>query len=84
MTAIVSTDRSNRSAHSVFGNMSCAYCGGSVIAPEWSACVSERQIHSLWWCTKCAYVFETSVYFSADSVAEISEKDMEKRRLISN
>jgi hypothetical protein len=70
MNAAISQNQSSQSALSVFGNMPCAQCGASVIAPEWSECLNKRHIRHVWCCARCDYQFETSVYFRADSVAE--------------
>jgi NAD-dependent SIR2 family protein deacetylase len=76
MTTIASMDYSSCTVHSGFGNMPCAQCGSRLMAPEWSACVSEGQISNLWWCTKCGYVFETSVYFGV--MSETSELELDE------
>ena len=42
MNAAISQYQSSQSALSVFGNMPCAQCGASLIAPEWSQRLNER------------------------------------------
>ena len=40
----------------------CAQCGDSLLAPEWSEHVSHRCVRHLWACEHCGYQFETLVY----------------------
>jgi len=60
MTTIASTLRPD------YG-MTCAQCGETLIAPEWSKYVNERHIVNLWSCTKCAYQFEITAYVPANT-----------------
>ncbi len=46
---------------------SCAQCGDTLIAPEWSEHVDERCIRHLWSCEACGYEFETAVYLPANA-----------------
>jgi len=41
---------------------SCAQCGDTLVAPEWSEHVNERCVRHLWSCEACGYEFETSIY----------------------
>jgi len=37
----------------------CALCGEELIAPARSEYVSAEEVHQLWCCSNCSYVFET-------------------------
>jgi ribosomal protein L37AE/L43A len=51
----------------------CASCGESLIAPEWSEYVSERLVINLWSCPNCGSKFETETCMPADAEsAEVS------------
>ena len=50
---------------SSFG-IKCIQCSDEVIAPEWSECRNERQVHHFWRCCKCDFCFESLVSFPAD------------------
>ena len=39
--------------------MRCVQCGDELLAPEWSECRNERQVHHVWSCWKCDCCFET-------------------------
>jgi hypothetical protein len=73
MTSAELEHQSSQVTQSTFGKMPCAQCGASLIAPEWSECVNERHVRHVWFCTRCDYQFETSVYFVPDSVAKCTE-----------
>ena len=53
----------------------CVKCGEALIAPDWSAFVSERLVVNLWSCTKCGDQFETKACMPADAASKMSEKD---------
>jgi hypothetical protein len=44
----------------------CAECGESLIAPDWSEYLSERLVLNLWSCPKCGCRFETEACMQAD------------------
>ena len=69
----MSTMVSNR--RSTFGTR-CAQCDNELIAPEWSECRNERQVHHLWHCWECDFYFESVVSFPADNK---SIKDIKTR-----
>ena len=50
---------------SSFG-LKCIRCRDELIAPEWSECRNERQVHHFWRCWKCDCRFESLVSFPAD------------------
>jgi len=37
----------------------CALCGKQMIAPARAEYVSAGEVHNLWFCSNCGYVFET-------------------------
>jgi hypothetical protein len=43
----------------------CAQCGADLIAPEWSAYLSNGWVRNVWTCEACGYGFEDSVHYSA-------------------
>ncbi len=47
----------------------CAQCGAEIYLPEWSEFLSERCVRNTWSCEKCAYQFESTVYFPAFGAA---------------
>jgi len=48
----------------------CAKCGDSLIAPDWSEYLSEAQlVLNLWTCTNCGNRFETEACMATDAVA---------------
>jgi ribosomal protein L37AE/L43A len=49
-----------------FGN-SCAQCRADIIAPEWSAHLSDYYVRHIWSCDACGYRFEDTVYLSRKS-----------------
>ena len=51
---------------SSFG-LKCIRCSDELIAPEWSECRNERQVHHFWRCWKCDCCFESLVSFPADN-----------------
>ena len=55
MTTMASARRSS------FG-MRCAHCNDDLIAPEWTEQRNTRQIHHVWYCSKCDFYFETIVH----------------------
>jgi ribosomal protein L37AE/L43A len=48
---------------------SCAQCGATIIAPEWSEYLSERRARHTWSCETCGYQFESTVYFAEPKAA---------------
>ena len=46
---------------SSFG-MRSAHCNDDLIAPEFTEQRNDRQIHHVWYCSKCDFYFETIVY----------------------
>ena len=56
----------------------CIQCGKSLIAPEWSEYVSERQVLNLWSCTKCGLQFESSADLPAAAKLEIDREVLEE------
>ena len=56
----------------------CAKCGESLVAPDWSEFVSERLVLNLWTCTKCGDRFETEACTAVDAAPKMSEKDWEQ------
>ena len=47
----------------------CAKCGGTLIAPEWSEYVSERLVLNFWSCAKCGCQFETEACLAPNTEA---------------
>jgi hypothetical protein len=47
----------------------CAQCGEALFAPEWSEHVDDRRVRHAWNCEACGYLFESTVIFSALTVA---------------
>jgi ribosomal protein L37AE/L43A len=47
----------------------CAQCGGDIIAPQWSECLSDYCIRNVWSCEACGYQFEDTVYLAARELA---------------
>jgi hypothetical protein len=45
----------------------CAQCDADIIAPEWSAHVSDRCVRNVWSCDICGYQFEETVCLSRKS-----------------
>jgi uncharacterized protein with PIN domain len=43
----------------------CAQCGAEIIAPEWSAHLSEHRVRNVWTCDACGYQYEDTVHFYA-------------------
>jgi hypothetical protein len=43
----------------------CSQCGAAMVAPEWSAHLSETRVRNVWSCEGCGYQFEDTVYLSA-------------------
>ena len=37
-------------------------CNDDLIAPEWTEQRNSRQIHHVWYCSKCDFYFETIIY----------------------
>ena len=48
----------------------CAKCGATLIAPEWSEFVSDGLVLNLWTCTSCGNRFETEAFMQADAEAD--------------
>jgi predicted RNA-binding Zn-ribbon protein involved in translation (DUF1610 family) len=70
----VTTKRSKPS--SSFGAI-CEKCGETLIAPEWSECVSERLVINIWSCGNCGFEFETEACLSADAEPNLDSKALE-------
>ena len=43
----------------------CAKCGDTLVAPEWSEFMSETLVLNLWSCAKCGCRFETEAFIPA-------------------
>jgi len=43
----------------------CAQCGEDIIAPEWSAHLSETRVRNVWSFEACGYQFEDDVFLGA-------------------
>ena len=39
--------------------MKCERCGEELTAPAWSGNVEPCEIHNIWQCTKCGYIFKS-------------------------
>jgi hypothetical protein len=48
-------------------SMNCAHCNNELTVPEWTEDRNERQIHHLWRCSRCDFLFETIVSTKGDA-----------------
>lgn len=71
MTTMSSTRRSD------YG-MTCTQCGDALIAPEWSECVSDRQVRHSWFCLQCGARFETAVDLDEPAEGQIDQATVEE------
>jgi ribosomal protein L37AE/L43A len=65
-------------AREVAMTTTCAKCGESLVAPDWSEFVSEQLVLNLWTCTKCGDRFETEACAPVDAEPKMNEKDWEQ------
>jgi hypothetical protein len=49
--------------------VSCAQCGDSLFAAEWSEYLDDCRIRHLWSCDRCDYEFETTACYAVPSQA---------------
>ena len=65
------------SIHHSGSKTTCAKCGDTLVAPEWSQYMGEQRVFNLWSCTKCGSSFaDVSVSMTADTkTSDDAKKD---------
>jgi RNase P subunit RPR2 len=67
---MLTTGMDNRARY----GMACTECNNLLVAPKWSAYVSDHEVYHVWSCENCGREMEMAVDLCIDATSEFANK----------